>query len=115
MTSIMRKQFMSLFGRGGGGVGIHTFVVQAKAPAAQERAADVADEHRPRALGIDGDPVATTPNLDAMARSAVRFDNAYCASPVCALSRRSLHTGLYLQRLHPSRCDFQAPARFLPG
>lgn len=56
------------------------------------------DQHRPHALGIDGDPLARTPNLDALARTCVRFDNAYCASPVCVPSRFSLMTGLYAHR-----------------
>jgi choline-sulfatase len=55
----------------------------------------MSDQHRPHALGIDGDPVAKTPNLDALARSAVRFDSAYCSNPVCVPSRASLLTGLY--------------------
>jgi choline-sulfatase len=55
----------------------------------------MSDQHRPHALGIDGNPVAKTPNLDALARSAVRFDSAYCSNPVCVPSRASLLTGLY--------------------
>jgi choline-sulfatase len=55
----------------------------------------LSDQHRPRALGIDGEPNARTPTLDALARSAVRFDTAYCANPVCTPSRASLLTGLY--------------------
>jgi arylsulfatase A-like enzyme len=48
------------------------------------------DEHRPHALGVDGDPLARTPNLDALARASVRFDQAYCTNPVCVPSRFSL-------------------------
>src|SRR5437763_15704424 len=55
----------------------------------------MSDQHRPHALGVDGNPVARTPNLDALARSAVRFDSAYCSNPVCVPSRASLLTGLY--------------------
>ncbi len=55
----------------------------------------LSDQHRPHALSIDGNPVARTPSLDALARSGVRFDNAYCTNPVCAPSRASLLTGLY--------------------
>src|SRR5438105_4717261 len=55
----------------------------------------MSDQHKPHALGIDGDPVARTPNLDALCRSAVRFDSAYCSNPVCVPSRASLLTGLY--------------------
>lgn len=55
----------------------------------------MSDQHKPHCLGIDGNPVARTPNLDALARSGVRFDRAYCSNPVCVPSRASLLTGLY--------------------
>jgi choline-sulfatase len=55
----------------------------------------MSDQHRPHALSIDGDAVARTPNLDSLARSATRFDSAYCSNPVCVPSRASLLTGLY--------------------
>ena len=55
----------------------------------------MSDQHKPHAMGIDGDPVAITPNLDALCRSSVRFDSAYCSNPVCVPSRASLLTGLY--------------------
>jgi choline-sulfatase len=55
----------------------------------------MSDQHRPHALGVDRNPVARTPNLDALARSAARFDSAYCSNPVCVPSRASLLTGLY--------------------
>jgi choline-sulfatase len=55
----------------------------------------MSDQHKRDCLGIAGDPVAHTPNLDAFARQAVRFTHAYCANPVCTPSRASLLTGLY--------------------
>jgi choline-sulfatase len=55
----------------------------------------MSDQHRPHAMGADGNPHAHTPNLDALARSSVRFDSAYCSNPVCVPSRASLLTGLY--------------------
>jgi choline-sulfatase len=58
------------------------------------------DQHRPHALGVDGDPLARTPNLDALARASVRFDQAYCTNPVCVPSRFSLMTGLYAHKGH---------------
>lgn len=55
----------------------------------------MADQHRRDCLGVAGNAVARTPNLDALARSGARFGSAYCANPVCTPSRASLLTGLY--------------------
>lgn len=60
----------------------------------------MSDQHRPHALGIDGDEVARTPHLDSLARSGVRFDAAYCSNPVCVPSRASLLTGLCTHNHH---------------
>lgn len=43
-------------------------------------------------LGCYGDPLAVTPHLDALARSAMRFDRACCQLPVCGPSRASFMT-----------------------
>jgi len=53
----------------------------------------VGDDHAGGTLGIDGDPRRATPRLDALARQGVRFDRAYCNSPVCTPSRQSFITG----------------------
>ncbi len=55
----------------------------------------MSDQHRRDCLGIEGNRCARTPNLDALARSGVRFGSAYCSNPVCTPSRASLLTGLY--------------------
>lgn len=59
------------------------------------------DDLKP-ALGCYGDPVARTPNIDALASRGMRFDLAYCNQAVCAPSRftlllgsHSTSTGLY--------------------
>ena len=41
------------------------------------------------------DPFFSTPAMDALARSGVVFDHAFCTTPQCSASRASLYTGLY--------------------
>src|SRR5512138_2502227 len=45
------------------------------------------------ALGCAGNPEIITPNLDRLASGGIRFDNFFCASPVCSPARASLLTG----------------------
>ncbi|MGH2613602.1 MAG: sulfatase family protein [Thermomicrobiales bacterium] len=63
------------------------------------------DQHRWDALGsvwrdavspswLRSGPCPTTPHLDELARTGVRFDGAVCTVPVCVPSRYSLVTGL---------------------
>lgn len=59
------------------------------------------DDLKP-ALGCYGDPLAKTPNIDALAKRGTRFELAYCNQAVCAPSRftlmlgsHSTSTGLY--------------------
>lgn len=59
----------------------------------------MADQHRRSCMGVAGDTVAITPNLDKLAGESVRFTDAYCTNPVCAPSRASLLTGLYTHHL----------------
>ena len=49
-------------------------------------------------VGYYGKSPAITPNLDAMARSALRMDRFYAACPVCSPTRGSVMTGR-----HPNR------------
>jgi arylsulfatase A-like enzyme len=46
-------------------------------------------------LGSYGDPVATTPRLDALAAEGIRYTRAYANAPVCAPSRAAIITGAY--------------------
>lgn len=50
------------------------------------------DDLRP-ALGCYGDPLAKTPNIDALAKRGLVFNRAYCQQAVCSPSRTSLLTG----------------------
>jgi choline-sulfatase len=53
----------------------------------------VSDEHNHAVSGFSGDKLVQTPNLDAIADRGIRFDNAFCQSPVCTPSRMSFLTG----------------------
>lgn len=55
----------------------------------------MSDQHQRDCMGVAGNTVARTPNLDAFARTSVRFTSAYCSNPVCTPSRASILTGLY--------------------
>ena len=72
--------------------------VIAKAPTRSERERPnilfiAIDDLRP-ALGCYGDPLAKSPNIDQVAKSARRFNRAYVQQAVCGPSRTSLLTGL---------------------
>ena len=58
-------------------------------------------------LGCYGSTYHETPNIDALAKSGVRFTNAYAASPVCSPTRAAIMTGKY-----PSRVDI---TDWIPG
>ncbi|MGH9598632.1 MAG: sulfatase family protein [Terracidiphilus sp.] len=59
----------------------------------------MSDQHKRSCMGVAGDPVAITPNLDRLARESIRFTDAYCTNPVCAPSRASILTALYSHHL----------------
>ena len=58
-------------------------------------------------LGCYGSEFYDTPNLDKLATKAVRFTNAYAASPVCSPTRAALMTGK-----HPARVNI---TDWIPG
>jgi len=48
------------------------------------------DQQRADALGAEGHPVLSTPNLDHLANTGTRFTSAYSACPICVPARRTL-------------------------
>lgn len=54
----------------------------------------LSDQHNVHIAGFAGDPKAHTEHLDRLAERSVRFDAAYCQSPLCVPSRISMLTGL---------------------
>ena len=45
------------------------------------------DQQRWDTCGCFGQPLDITPNLDALAREGVKFDNAFSPQPVCEIGR----------------------------
>ena len=56
------------------------------------------DQHQAAASGCYGHHKVQTPHIDEIASEGVRFQRAYCQSPVCVPSRGSIITGNYASR-----------------
>lgn len=88
------KRFLSLF------IGlliVHSMVL------GQEKKPNIifilTDDQRWDALGVAGNPIVQTPEMDALANAGTYFKNAFSTTPICAASRASILTGLY-ERTH---------------
>ncbi|RME99456.1 MAG: DUF4976 domain-containing protein [Chloroflexi bacterium] len=55
----------------------------------------ITDTQRKDMVGCYGHPDMKTPHLDKLAAEGVRFENAYCCTPVCGPARSSLFTGMF--------------------
>jgi arylsulfatase A-like enzyme len=55
----------------------------------------IADQLRSDALGCYGNKYVKTPNIDALAKEGVTFENAYVCQPLCVPQRCSMISGLY--------------------
>jgi arylsulfatase A-like enzyme len=64
------------------------------------------DDQRWDALGVAGNQIIKTPQMDELAKKGVYFKNAFSTTPICAASRASILTGLY-ERTH--NYTFQKP------
>ena len=53
----------------------------------------LSDDQGAWAMGCSGNDELSTPNLDRLAATGVRFENFFCASPVCSPARASILTG----------------------
>ncbi|HDS74235.1 MAG TPA: DUF4976 domain-containing protein, partial [Firmicutes bacterium] len=53
----------------------------------------LSDDQGAWALGCAGNSEIRTPNLDSLAANGTRFENFFCASPVCSPARASILTG----------------------
>ncbi len=70
----------------------------------------MADQLSPQFTGAYGHPVVKTPHLNALAERGMRFDAAYCNSPLCAPSRASFMSGQLVSRIgtYDNAAEFRA-------
>jgi choline-sulfatase len=68
-----------------------------------------ADDHAAYVTGAYGNRRVRTPHIDRLAAAGLRFDAAYCNSPVCTASRQSLLTGRYPRTLGVTRLQTALP------
>src|SRR5260221_3740734 len=68
-----------------------------------------ADDHAAYVTGAYGNRVVRTPNIDRLARQGIRFERAYCNSPVCTASRQSFLTGRYPRTIGVTRLETALP------
>ncbi len=70
----------------------------------------MADQLAPHFCGAYGHPVAKTPHMDALAERGMRFDAAYCNSPLCAPSRFAFMSGQLISRIaaYDNASEFRA-------
>ncbi len=68
------------------------------------------DDQRWDALGIMGNPVIQTPNMDKLASAGILFQNTYVTTAISCVSRASILTGQYESRhkIHDFDTDFPA-------
>lgn len=55
----------------------------------------LADDHRADVLGCMGNTVVKTPQLDRLAGEGTLFENHFCTTPICCVSRASIMLGQY--------------------
>lgn len=58
----------------------------------------ITDDQQVGLLGIEGSPVAQTPNIDRIGKEGVIFKNAFVVTPLCSPSRASFLTGQYAHK-----------------
>ncbi|MEM7522213.1 MAG: choline-sulfatase [Pseudomonadota bacterium] len=70
----------------------------------------MADQLAPHWTGAYGHKVARTPHMDALAARGMRFDAAYCNSPLCAPSRFAFMSGQLISRIaaYDNASEFRA-------
>ena len=72
------------------------------------------DDQGAWAMNCAGNADIKTPNLNYLAESGIRFDNFFCASPVCSPARSSLMLGSYPSKTSMKTNLYQSGCRIQP-
>lgn len=69
-------------------------------------------------IGVYGDKIARTPNIDKLAETGVVYNHAFSNAPVCAPARNTIITGMYANSSgnHQMRSNYKIPdfVKFFP-
>jgi arylsulfatase A-like enzyme len=62
-------------------------------------------------IGVYGDTLAQTPNIDMLAQTGIVYNHAFANAPVCAPARNTIITGMYANSLgnHQMRSYYKTP------
>lgn len=90
---IRRRDFLGMLFAGAGAAGLSFRAFAAAAPRKPNIVLVMADDQGWGDMAYNGHAVLKTPNFDAMAAEAFRFDRFYAAAPVCSPTRASVMTG----------------------
>ncbi len=80
------------------GLSLLPALLQAEAPAKPNILFILVDDYGIKDVGVEGSSFYETPNIDALARSGMRFTQGYAACCVCSPSRASILLGQYPTR-----------------
>jgi arylsulfatase A-like enzyme len=125
MSRINRRDFLHLVGlAAGGSISFDSHNVNAQSHADHPQSLEpgarpnilliYSDQHRYDCLGLAGHPDVKTPNIDALAKNGIWYQNSFCCSNVCTPSRYSLLTGLYVHQ-HGGRGNRSTLPRGIPA
>lgn len=104
MTNFKLNRRQALLGAGALGAAVFANKAWAQALSGEDRPnflSIVSEDNSPRWIGAYGNPVAHTPNIDALAARGVLFQHNYATAPVCAPSRFALITGTHAESSMP--------------
>jgi arylsulfatase A-like enzyme len=114
-----RRQFLKtgLAGAGAMAASAPMHAMAQPAPGARPNIVWIVSEDNNPFIGAYGDPLANTPNIDALAKAGILYRHAYSNAPVCAPSRFGILTGVLPESCAPAqhmRANAQA-AGILPS